>query len=182
MRCHKQLVVGFVAVFVALAAGFYMGDVLRSPTPPVALLLHEELSQILSKPLADTEGGRQSLMQWQGKILVINFWATWCPPCREEMPAFSRLQRVYDVNSVQFVGISQDSAENVINYSRQHPVSYPLLIAMDEGLEMSRLLGNSSLVLPYTIVFDTQRVIRLAKQGRVSEHDLDAMLQTLTKN
>ena len=182
MKSHKQLVVGLVGALLALAAGFYVGEVARSPERPVIVLPPEDVALFLSKRLADTEGVSQSLAQWPGKILVINFWASWCPPCREEMPAFSRLQKEYATNGVQFVGISLDSADNVIAYAKQYPVSYPLLIALAEGSEMTRMLGNSSLVLPYTVVLDAGRVARLAKAGRISERDLDAALQTLTKN
>ena len=78
--------------------------------------------------LTDLNGQPQSLGQWRGKVLIVNYWATWCPPCREEMPGFSRLQDKYRDKGVQFVGISIDTADKIIEFQKTTPVTYPLLI------------------------------------------------------
>ena len=113
--------------------------------------------------------------------VVLNFWATWCPPCRQEIPAFSRLQGKYASNGVQFVGIALDTSDNILNYAKQNHVSYPLFIAEEKGAELSRQLGNSRLALPYTVVIDPKGEPRLTRLGRVSEQELDTLLHKVTR-
>jgi thiol-disulfide isomerase/thioredoxin len=81
-------------------------------------------------------------------VLVVNFWATWCPPCKEEMPEFSRLNTKYAPNGVQFVGISLDSADKVAAFKEETEISYPLLIGNLETLDLSSDLGNRAKALP----------------------------------
>ena len=81
---------------------------------------------IYTAAFTDIDGQAQSLGQWQKKLLVINFWATWCAPCKEEMPIFAKLQQQFARNGVQFVGIAADSRANVVNFSQKTPVGYPL--------------------------------------------------------
>jgi thiol-disulfide isomerase/thioredoxin len=173
MRRSKLLLIGLVAAMLALVAGAYLGFATRAPE---ASLPDGALARLFATRLVDSDGKEQAIAQWQGKTLVINFWASWCPPCREEMPAFSRLQQKYAANGVQFVGIALDTADNVANFSKQHPVSYPLLIADSKGSELTRQLGNSRLALPYTVVLGPAGEARLVRLGRVSEQELDALM------
>lgn len=177
MRNSKLLVVGLVGAMIALAAGVYIGMGARIDKMPEPSISSEAIARLFAIHLNDSEGNKQDFKQWQGKTLVVNFWATWCPPCREEMPSFSRLQTKYAANGVQFVGIALDTAVNVINFSKQYPTTYPLLIADSEGTELTRQLGNSRLALPYTVVIAANNEIRLARLGRVSEQELDFLLQ-----
>jgi thiol-disulfide isomerase/thioredoxin len=180
MRNSKLLVVGLVGAMIALAAGVYIGMGARIERTPEPSISSEAIARLFATRLNDSEGKKQTFTQWQGKTLVVNFWATWCPPCREEMPSFSRLQKKYAANGIQFVGIAIDTAENVISFSKQYPVSYPLLIADSEGAELARQLGNSRMALPYTVVLAADNEVRLARLGRVSEQELDVLLQKET--
>ena len=178
MRRSQLLLIGLSATLIALVAGVYLG---MPKSAPVPALPDGAVARLLATRLNDSAGKPQAIEQWRGKTLVINFWATWCPPCREEMPAFSRLQDKYAANGVQFVGIALDTADNVIKFSLQQPVSYPLLIADGEGTELTRQLGNASLALPYTVVLGAAGDVRLAQLGRVSERELDALLAKVTQ-
>jgi len=177
MRNRKLLVVGLVGAMIALAAGVYIGMGARIERNPDPSISSEAIVRLFATRLNDSDGKQQTFKQWQGKTLVVNFWATWCPPCREEMPSFSRLQTKYASNGVQFVGIALDTAENVISFSKRYPTSYPLLIADSEGADLTRQLGNSRLALPYTVVLASNGEVRLARLGRVSEQELDILLQ-----
>ena len=183
MRISRSVGVGIALVILALGTGIYIGMAsqgVRSERAPEPVLSREVLAHFFALRLNDAGGKPQSFSQWQGKTLVINFWATWCPPCREEMPAFARLQTKYAPNDVKFVGIALDNAGNVTAFSKQYPVTYPLIIADSEGGEITRQLGNSRMALPYTVVIGPGEETRLVRLGRVSEQELDVLLQTIT--
>lgn len=180
MTARRQFVVGAIAIVIALASGIYIGIETRAgreAATPENAPTSSAIANLFAARLNDPAGETLAMSQWQGRTLVINFWATWCPPCKEEMPVFSRLQTKYAANGVQFVGIALDSADNVINYSKQHPVTYALLIAGSEGAELSRQLGNSLLTVPYTVVLDANGGAHASKMGPFPEQELDALLQ-----
>jgi peroxiredoxin len=93
------------------------------------------------------------------------------------MPAFSRLQTKHAANGVQFVGIALDSVDNVRNFSQEHPATYPLLVGGEAGSELASQLGNSQLALPYTLILAPNGDLRFTRLGRVSEQELDTLLQ-----
>ena len=134
---------------------------------------------LTSLSLPDPTGVIQPLSQWRGKILVVNFWATWCPPCREEMPAFSRLALKHAANGVQFVGISIDTLNKVLEFQKLTPVSYPLLIGTMDTVQNTIALGNSAQALPFTAIYNRVGVIHSVKLGRLSEFELERQLKEL---
>jgi len=182
LNTGKRFVAGLATVLVALALalGIYVGGESRGRHNPEPLLPSEAINRLFATRLNNTDGQTQAISQWRGKTLVINFWATWCPPCRQEMPAFSRLQTKYAANGVQFAGISLDSVENVVHFAKENQVTYPLLIADSDGSELARQLGNSQLALPYTVVFSADGDVLLTRLGRVSEEELDRLLSKVT--
>lgn len=134
---------------------------------------------LLARSLPDAEGKPQALSQWKGKVLVINYWATWCPPCREEMPYFSRLHQELAVNGVQFIGIAIDSAAKVKKFSQETPVSYPLLIGSLDSMQSLEDLGNAAQGLPFTVILDREGQVQATKLGRYSEQALEKRLREL---
>ena len=180
MRRSKGLALALVAAMLALAAGVYIGLPAQVALKPAPALPQDAISHFFSTRLNNANGKTQDFAQWRGKTLVINFWATWCPPCREEMPEFSRLQAKFADKGVQFVGIALDTSDNVLNYSNQHPVLYPLIVADADGAELTRKMGNSRLALPYTVVIDSKGKPQLTRLGRVSEQELEVLLLKIT--
>ena len=136
---------------------------------------------IYATSFPDADGREQSLGQWQQKVLVINFWATWCAPCQEEMPVLSKLQRELAGKGVQFVGIAADSTLNVAKFSKTLPVNYPLLADEARAIDFSKRLGNRLGLLPYTLVLDRNGAVAHTKLGVVSEHELRNFLVKLSK-
>lgn len=134
---------------------------------------------ILGSTLQSLDGAPQTLAGLRGKILVINYWATWCAPCREEIPLFVRLQREYAAKNVQFVGIAIDQVDKVRTFAREFNVDYPLLIAGIDAVELSRKAGNKAGVLPYTLVLDRSGKIAASLVGSISEARMRAQLAPL---
>ena len=172
-RSHLWLVLGGLALLAALA-GYQLGVVGKSAETVTATAL-----PIYELVLADLKGQSQGLGQWRGKVLIVNYWATWCLPCREEMPGFSRLQDKYRDKGVQFVGISIDTADKIVEFQKATPVTYPLLIGDMAVMENSAKLDNSRQALPFTAVFDREGRLVATKLGRLSEPELDRQLAEL---
>ncbi len=126
--------------------------------------------------LGDSNGNAMPFSAWRGKLLVVNFWATWCAPCREEMPAFSRLAGRLRDRGVQFVGISIDSAENVRTYLKEVPIDYPLLVGGADAIQVSSDLGNASQGMPFTVIFAPDGTLITRKLGAYKEAELEAIL------
>jgi len=187
MKMPLILVAGSAAALTAIAALSYIltHSQLSEAPPNLAALTAPKVQTSLaltSLTLPDTNGVNQALGQWRGKVLVVNFWATWCPPCREEMPAFSRLAGQHAANGVQFVGISIDTLNNVIDFQKRTPVSYPLLIGTMETVQNTIPLGNNAQALPFTAIFDRSGVLHSVKLGRLPEAELAHILQVLEAN
>ena len=126
----------------------------------------------------DQNGKLQNLKQYAGKIIVLNFWATWCEPCREEMPELSALHDTYKDKNVVVLGIAVDDAAAVGDFVKETKVSYPLLIAEMQGMEIASHLGNDKSVLPYTVIINTNGAVAKTYFGRVTKPLLE---QTLTQ-
>ena len=130
----------------------------------------------------DTEGRSRSLGEFHGKVVVLNFWATWCAPCREEMPAFQRLQERWGERGVQFVGISAEEGAKVAAFAKGLGVRYPLWVGGDEVSELSRRLGNRDGVLPHTVVLDPEGRPISARVGTYKERELEQLLEGAAGN
>jgi thiol-disulfide isomerase/thioredoxin len=126
------------------------------------------------------EGEPQSLGQFQGKIIVLNFWATWCAPCREEMPAFSRLQASWGSRGVQFVGVSSEDPGRVRPFGKSLGVAYPLWVGGDEVEELSRRLGNVAGVFPHTILIDRSGNVIESRVGTYPDGVLEKRLAEIS--
>lgn len=161
------LIGGGLIVLAALAAGLYFGYSMRTgepkPTGPTALL-HTSFTDLTGSPA--------KLAQWQGKRLLVNFWATWCAPCREEMPLLNRMRSQYAANGIEFVGIAVDSPEPVRKFVQQLGIDYPIVTGGAEALEVIRLLGNKAGGLPYTVLVEPDGRISRTLLGQIHEQDL----------
>jgi len=135
------------------------------------------VTKLLSLRLPDSDGKPVAFEQWRGRPLVVNFWATWCPPCREEMPLLDRMARA--TPDVQFVGISVDDKEHVAVFRGTNPTSYPLPIT---GMDISALageLGNKAMALPFTVFVRADGTLQKVKLGALKEPELQQLLTAI---
>ena len=129
----------------------------------------------------DESGKLQNLKQYAGKIIVLNFWATWCEPCREEMPELSALHDMYKDKNVVVLGIAVDEAAAINDFVKETKVSYPLLVADMQGMEIASHLGNDKSVLPYTVIINSDGSIAKTYFGRITKPLLEQTLTQLLK-
>lgn len=155
------------AVTLAAAGGAW-----RLLTPP------SPTASLFALTLPDPDGTPQALAQWQGRPMVVNFWATWCAPCVKEMPDLNELQGEFE--PVQFVGIGVDRADNINRFIDTLPVDYPLLVAPTAGMTLMRELGNTQGGLPFTVVLSARGDIVRSILGQVEPDDLRRTLGALT--
>ena len=164
----------FAAVALAAAGGgaAYHLWLAAGDSPAVA-------ERLYSTRLPDANGNPQLMEQWRGRVLVVNFWATWCAPCREEIPGFVRLQERHGGRGLQFVGIAIDQPGKVVDFAREFRINYPLLIGGMESLELLRQAGNRQAVLPYTVVIDRHGKVASRQPGGLKEGRLEELIKPL---
>jgi thiol-disulfide isomerase/thioredoxin len=134
---------------------------------------------LLAVELPDLDGKPQRVDQWRGRVLVVNFWATWCEPCKAEMPQFIKAQAAQGPNGLQFVGIAVDSADKVQKFAQELGVNYPTLIGGLGAIELSRQLGNDLMALPFTIVLDRDGKVVHTQLGPLKDDRLQALIAPL---
>ena len=129
--------------------------------------------------LADVNGKQRNLSEWQGKVVVLNFWATWCAPCRKEIPAFVELQEQYANDGLQFVGIALQTADEIRDFIDEFNVNYPSLVGDNDVITLSKKLGNSIGALPYTVIIDRDGIIAFTQRGPLAKSDAETVIKTL---
>lgn len=169
-RRRNFLILGGVGAVAAAAGGLLSA---------VALQSRSGVGGLLSSSFVDLAGEPRRLAQWQGRALVCNFWATWCAPCREEMPLFEAVHQQYAPKGVQLVGIAVDNAANVREFTNSVRVTYPILIGGVATIDLMRDLGNKSGALPFTVLLDARRRLVGHKLGAYARQELEAALAGL---
>ncbi len=177
---------------VAVAAGFFMFQWMNQssaietvkPLPVIKSSGPAPANGILGtrRPdftLQDPAGSPVSVSHWDGKVLLINFWATWCPPCRKEMPAFVEMHEKYRQQGFEIVGIALDDAQAVIDFTDAMGVEYALLIGDDDAVNVARQFGNRYGVLPYSVLLDREGKVRFIRPGELSGEVLESELRKL---
>jgi len=173
MKRQNWIIAG-VAVL-ALAVGLLLANRLKQPGAPKP----GTAEILLSVPLKDLQNRGQSLAQYRGKVLVVNFWATWCPPCREEIPFFIEAQTKYAANGLQFVGIALDDPRQVAAFVDELELNYPVFIGGIPESELLRQLGNPGGGLPYTLIYDRSGRLREKILGGLDKARLEQLLTPL---
>jgi thiol-disulfide isomerase/thioredoxin len=146
------------------------------PPPAAARKIPEELPAIALPALSGTP---TPLQAFRGKLLVVNFWATWCEPCRREIPLLQRLRREHAKDGVEIVGIAVDHRQDVVKYAAEQRIAYPLLVGEQDGLELVNALGMDT-VLPFSVFADrTGRIVTL-KVGELRPDEAEFILARMS--
>lgn len=172
-----------ILVILAFVGGWFGHNAYqKSQKPAPSIMEQAQVSDNDSLPavtLPDFNGKQVNLADMKGKVLVINLWAAWCPPCRKEMPEFVALQKELGPKGVQFVGIGVDEEGALRAFAQQVGVNYPTLLAGDQGDQMLATFGDVQGVLPFTVVVDRQGRIRTRHPGYFPQDELRRQLSPL---
>lgn len=167
-----------LAALAALASGYFVARQLHAPATALVTDV-EGAAPVFTLP--DLEGRKRSLEEWRGKVVVLNFWATWCPPCREEIPLFIALQKRHGGDGIQFLGIAIDRKEDVADFYASTGMNYPTLIGDDGTMELMRRYGNKRGSLPFSVVIDHRGEIITRKLGAFRREELQNLLNPLLR-
>jgi peroxiredoxin len=178
----------FVTIAIALGIifaglGAYFANQKLEPEAPK----DSAVQTMMALTLKDSQGKPQALTQYQGQFLVVNFWATWCPPCVDEMPELTALQEEFHVitkdskTKIQILGIGIDSPSNIAEFSQKYKISYPLFSAGMEGTELTKKMGNKAGGLPFTVLVSPEGQIVKSYMGRLKMEELKKDILAFSK-
>ncbi|AOI41235.1 TlpA family protein disulfide reductase [Burkholderia oklahomensis] len=181
----KGIFAGIVIAAVAIAGGLAAGHWVRGGSsaggsaPASAPAAGNAVDALWAASYPGVDGKPQGLAAFKGQKVVVNFWASWCGPCVEEMPALVKLSREYEKKGVRFVGIGVDSEQNVKNFLKKVPVDYPIVVSGYAGADLARNFGNTAGALPFTVVIDETGKVRETKLGQIHPDELKRTLDML---
>ncbi|MCU0977362.1 MAG: TlpA family protein disulfide reductase [Steroidobacteraceae bacterium] len=174
-------VAGLVAMAaIAGLAGYWMSA--RQPAPeavPPSAAARQVPAELPDFTLADAAGQPRSIREWSGKSLIINFWATWCPPCRRELPLLNRLHADHADEGFQVIGVAVDFREDVLAFMQETPIDYPMLIGEQDGLDAARALGMENLGFPFTVFTDRRGRVVTVHVGELHAPQAEAILSAV---
>jgi thiol-disulfide isomerase/thioredoxin len=172
MKRREWLALGGMAG-VALGAGLLAGRWLRGGWQA------ENAGARPAFVLQDLDGKTRHAGEWDGQVLLVNFWASWCPPCRAEMPGFIRVRERLHARGFEVLGIALDEADPARRFAQSIAVNYPILLGGDAGLSLAIGFGNTSGGLPYSALVDRTGRIARTKTGELSEDEAETAVSAL---
>ena len=180
MKTWQIYTIGFLLATSAGIAGYIVHQLTASPDTMVEQT-HKKVvgTKAPDTSLSDSTGQVRQLSDWQGKVLVVNFWAIWCPPCRNEIPVFIELQNELEASGLQFLGVALHSAEEIQDFMQEQGFNYPSLVGDSDVIALGDQLGNDIGALPYTVILDREGIIRFTHRGELSKEDVLAAISGL---
>jgi peroxiredoxin len=185
-RKALSMIAAITIATVAGMTGFYVykppaSQAAQQVVPPATVAVAGDIIGTMRPEfsLSDVAGQLRNINEWDGKVLAINFWATWCPPCIKEIPEFIEIQHKYKAEGLQFIGIALQRPEEVTEFMQEHGMNYPVLAGEMEVIKIAESYGNDIGALPYTIIVDRQGLIHYVKRGPLSGETAEAIISKL---
>lgn len=180
MKIQNYFLIAVGGALIGAASGFAWRamDSGPAPTVPPSVTSVEQIDVLPDFSYTDLDGRQRQGSEFADKVVVLNFWATWCPPCRKETPEFVALQKEFG-ERVQFIGIAIDDEDPVREFADSFDVNYPLLLGDADAVAMSRRLGNRNEGLPFTVVATPGGNVVLRHTGGLERDQLEPLLRRL---
>jgi peroxiredoxin len=194
MENRKFIVIAIVIALIAGVGGFYAQQWYRTGGTLVRLdnAIQNNTEQSNNKTpsanekekrpdftLLDMNNKSRSISEWDGKVILINFWATWCPPCVKEVPTLDKLNTDFKDKGFVVIGIAIDSLSAVNDFVDPLDLQYPILLAEQQGIELSQAYGNRLGILPFTILVDRQGNITAKHRGEITYEQVKSLIEPL---
>jgi thiol-disulfide isomerase/thioredoxin len=183
MNSGNRILVGICLVSAIAGAVFFQVLLQNEPTQnqpvaaTIAALNPESLEHL---PLVDLNGEETKLGDWTNSILIINFWAPWCAPCRREVPTLIELQAKFTPD-IQVIGMAADSAENVRNFQNEYQMNYPSFLTQAYMPAYNSIFANPGGALPFTVILDSSRNIVFRHHGEAQFEQLEEEIAQLSR-
>ena len=183
----KKILPFILVIIIAGVAGFgfqrYLQNENRDLPPIIPKAVSNDVigTQRPAFELEDLEGTLRNIDEWNGKVLLVNFWATWCPPCKKEMPAFMALHEQYQSAGFEVIGIALDDKESVQDFVDTLGVNYTVFAAEYAGIELTRSYGNRIGALPFSAFIDRDGKIISMHTGELKKAQVEEVIKPLLK-
>ena len=182
--------IGIVIGMIAMAAGGFLlyqqvaND--NAATPPASLPVASETvasKAVASDPvagieftLADLDGQPRNFSEWDGKARIVNFWATWCAPCRREIPLLKKTQAEHGANNLQIIGVAVDFVEDVAAYAEDTQFNYPILVGQEDAMAAAEASGVEMIGMPFTLIVSPDGELLNAHMGEIVEAHIETII------
>ena len=183
---NRKLVLTYIGVALLFGtAGIFYASKKMEAAPvavvnaPLAASAQTPADILFTQSMKDSAGNPQALAQWKGKPLIVNFWATWCGPCVQEMPELNALAAANAANGVTVLGIGIDSPSNIVEFGNRLKITYPLVVGGLNATDLSRNFGNKAGGLPYTVLIGADGQVKKTYLGKLKFEELKADLANL---
>ena len=174
---NKNTVLILAVALLGLAGGIFLNQWLNKPETVSAKQAQTDYRPNFT--LLDLNGTPRSISDWDGKVVLVNFWATWCPPCVRELPALIKLSETYQDKDLIIVGIALDNKQDVIDFIKPMNLKYPVLLGEQKGIKLTQEFGNHLGILPYTVIIDRSGRIVERHQGETTFKEAEALIKPL---
>jgi thiol-disulfide isomerase/thioredoxin len=170
----KNTLIFIIAMIIAAGSGYsvhkYINQKQASNNPAIGLQ-RPEFSAV------DLDGQMRNISEWDGQLIFLNFWATWCPPCKKEIPDFIELQKAYGDQGFQIISIAIDEEQAVREYAEEMGMNYPIMAVQSEGVGLAKRYGNGIGILPYTVIINRDGEISNTITGELSKKRAKELLE-----
>ena len=175
----KNTIIFIIAIIIAGGSGFalhkYLNQQHAQNNPAIGIARPEFAAMDLNDQL-------RNISEWDGKVIVLNFWATWCPPCLKEIPDFIEIHKTYGNKDFQIIGIAIDGKDAVREYASKTGINYPILVLEADGIALANRYGNEMGALPFTAIINRNGKISNTITGELSKKDAIKILKKLGAN
>lgn len=176
----KNFLLFSVTILVSAFSGYYLHQYLIDRELEEKMVGNPVLNQPAQEfAMSDLDGKLRNITEWKGKVVLLNFWATWCPPCLREIPDFIDLQTQYKQSGFQILGVAMDNLEAVKTFTEQMEINYPVFPGDAEVIGLARRYGNKAGALPYSVFIDREGVVTHTIMGELDKIKAEKILKSL---